>query len=585
MADQPDQSSAVLQQILTSLSQPADPPQSSVSELVDFLNSTSAQSVPDNEDSEATAFRTLTQVHQFISSQSDQAIFDQLLFELPKAVSELGGVSERCLEVFESIIDRFVSMCGARDILSVLGEALAYLTMKGGDYGYVVPLFSVFSKVFPCLKRRHFEQVKEATGIILKVLKTVSLELEDEAELQKMFDRAVGIANSIHAVCLKLEGGVYEKLCALLGLYVLEIMALVSMNFEVLSSQPFVLQLSSFFPFCGLSYLGLITGSNVDKISRIVIRDDEDLHVDCFSDVKCGASVSVIWGHASNEVATAADEDLTAVKVELQNNQTKRWQAFGMLKHILASVNLPWELKKHAIDFLLSIRGGNISPCDKHSDFSSDMAGLFALLQAVQMVIMYTSDTELRKNAFNAFKSILADIPTSHRFDILKALITKSDSSSMSAILLDIVKGEMHKERMGNDEALQEENNTYPRSSLWTASVLELVESILRPPKGGPPSFPEHTDSVLAALNLYRYVLIAESRGKTNYTGVVSRSNLQKAYNEWLLPLRTLVTGIVAKNKNENNELAGDTLCTFNPVELVLYRCIELVEEKLKEST
>lgn len=91
----------------------------------------------------------------------------------------------------------------------------------------------------------------------------------------------------------------------------------------------------------------------------------------------------MIWGHASNEVATAADEDLTAVKVELQNNQTKRWQAFGMLKHILASVNLPWELKKHAIDFLLSIRGGSISPCDKHSDFSSDMAGLFALLQVV----------------------------------------------------------------------------------------------------------------------------------------------------------------------------------------------------------
>lgn len=47
--------------------------------------------------------------------------------------------------------------------------------------------------------------------------------------------------------------------------------ALVSMNFKVLSSQPFVLQLSSFFPFGGLSYLGLITGSDVDKISRIVI--------------------------------------------------------------------------------------------------------------------------------------------------------------------------------------------------------------------------------------------------------------------------------------------------------------------------
>lgn len=57
----------------------------------------------------------------------------------------------------------------------------------------------------------------------------------------------------------------------------------------------------------------------------------------------------------------------------------------------------------------------------------------------------------------------------------------------------------MHKEsceKMGNGRALREEHNAHPRSSLWTASILELVEFILRPPKGGPPSFPEHTDSV-----------------------------------------------------------------------------------------
>lgn len=103
----------------------------------------------------------------------------------------------------------------------------------------------------------------------------------------------------------------------------------------------------------------------------------------CHSTLFC--FVEVIWGQASNEVAVAAHEDLTAVKNELQNNQTKRWQAFGMLKHILASVTLPWELKKHAIDFLHSIRGGNISPCDEHSDFSTDMPGLFAALQVVSL--------------------------------------------------------------------------------------------------------------------------------------------------------------------------------------------------------
>lgn len=73
--------------------------------------------------------------------------------------------------------------------------------------------------------------------------------------------------------------------------------------------------------------------------------------------------------------------------------------------------------------------------------------------------------------------------------------------------------------------------------------------------------------------------------GETNYTEVLSKNKLQKAYNEWLLPLRRLLTGVMAENRNDSDELAIDTVCTLNLVELVLYRCIELVEEKLKQST
>lgn len=69
--------------------------------------------------------------------------------------------------------------------------------------------------------------------------------------------------------------------------------------------------------------------------------------------------------------------------------------------------------------------------------------------------------------------------------------------------------------------------------------------------------------------------------GNTNYTGVLLKTNLQKSYNEWLLPLRTLVTGVMSENKTEYDQIAVDMECALNPVELVLYRCIELVEEKL----
>lgn len=78
---------------------------------------------------------------------------------------------------------------------------------------------------------------------------------------------------------------------------------------------------------------------------------------------------------------------------------------------------------------------------------------------------------------------------------------------------------------------------------------------------------------------------VTNGTGKTNYTEVLSKNNLQKAYNEWLLPLRTLVTGIMAENRKDSVQLGDDAVCTLNPLELVLYRCIELVEEKLKQST
>lgn len=64
--------------------------------------------------------------------------------------------------------------------------------------------------MFLSLQRRHFEQVKVAVPIIVKVLKGQSLELEDEdPEFKNLFDRAMGIAKSIRVVCLKL---VHDKL-------------------------------------------------------------------------------------------------------------------------------------------------------------------------------------------------------------------------------------------------------------------------------------------------------------------------------------------------------------------------------------
>lgn len=93
----------------------------------------------------------------------------------------------------------------------------------------------------------------------------------------------------------------------------------------------------------------------------------------------------VLWRDVSNEVGDITKEDLDAVKDELRNNQTKRWEAVGMLKHIFASSKVPWILKKHAIDFLFCIMEGvvSIKDHDEPLDYSVYTPSLYAALKVI----------------------------------------------------------------------------------------------------------------------------------------------------------------------------------------------------------
>ncbi|KAB2064881.1 hypothetical protein ES319_A09G051100v1 [Gossypium barbadense] len=64
----------------------------------------------------------------------------------------------------------------------------------------------------------------------------------------------------------------------------------------------------------------------------------------------------------------------------------------------------------------------------------------------------------------------------------------------------------------------------------------------------------------------------ANGIGKTNYTRLRSKNNLQKAHNGWLLPLQMHVGGIVAANKNDIDQHAVDTVCALTPNSGVSFR-------------
>lgn len=593
-----------LQQALASCSQSISngdfkESQESISELVHFLDSVSdfiSSGTTDEQGSENSAFEVLSEIYHYLISPSfDQAITDALAFELPKAVAKFACVSTRCFENAERIINHFVEVCSPRDMVSILCEAMTSPSDGFNSSLYFTPLLGALAKVFKGLKRRPFEQVKAALPVVLKVLEAILSDPEDEEDTSPMdfLNKTILIAHSLKEICMKLDRK-DEKLVALLGLYVLQITALISVSVGSETSRwsPMMLELSHFLHYCGFTYLGLITGHEVDMAIHLISQGDEDDHIGSFSNVRSGAALTVIWRDISKEISDATKEDLDAVKVKLHNNRTKRWEAIGILKHVFAS-NLPWPLKKHSIDFLFCIMKDAVSHKDSNEplDYSVYTPSLYAALQAIQLVIVYASNPPLRKRAFDTFKMVVADVPPSLRFDILMALIRNSELSSMIAILLGCVKDEMFKEYpkkvSGQNEDTKEENKIFESSSpFWTVKVVDCVEFVLKPPKGGPPSLPELTDAILSALNLYRFILITESSGNTNYTQVLTNNNLKKVYKEWLEPLRNVVCGVTAENhRGDDDQLGIDTSCALNPVEFVLYRCIELVEENLKHAT
>lgn len=79
----------------------------------------------------------------------------------------------------------------------------------------------------------------------------------------------------------------------------------------------------------------------------------------------------------------AAELDLAKLKYELQSNQTRRWQALGMLQKIFSCVNLPWLFKKHAINFLVEIIEGSLpeNSHDEDIEVSDFMPSLYAALR------------------------------------------------------------------------------------------------------------------------------------------------------------------------------------------------------------
>ncbi|KAH9321125.1 hypothetical protein KI387_015764, partial [Taxus chinensis] len=273
-----------------------------------------------------------------------------------------------------------------------------------------------------------------------------------------------------------------------------------------------ILQLSEILSDCGLSYLGLITGNELEGVYHLLDNDENNKIVENTSLINTGSILAVLWGYVFVEVATIAHGNIEDLLKKLQSCQIERIRALSNMKYLLSSLDYPWKIKKYSIDFMLAMVNTNSASSkdiDEKIDWSSITPSLFSLSQAVQQIIVYATDPKQRKEAFSALTKIFAELPADHKFDILKVLIINSNYPSMTALLLGAVRSEITNAFQTTNASKDEDSHL--RSPFQTGDVLELVEFILKPQRGGPPDLPGHSDAVLAALNLYRFLLMIES--------------------------------------------------------------------------
>ncbi|XP_051207239.1 aberrant root formation protein 4 isoform X2 [Lolium perenne] len=484
----------------------------------------------------------LREVHAFLSCpSSNQMAIDALSLELPKSVAELGARMGNCRDIAKTILDFFALNCNPRDMLSILCEALdTPVTLDGS--AYLAILLDGLARVLTLIQRRHIEQVRVVLPAVLRVIHTAISEPDVEHGMTAvdMFNSALGIGSAIQEMCKTMVNHRKEELCSILGLYALQIIALVSESTHeniLHTCGSVVLQYSKFLTFCGFTYLGLLTGNDVASATNKLSKEEDEDFLDCFSFAMDGASLVVMWTSVHDDMSKYAGAELESALKRVQDDYIMKWKSITTFRYVLSSVNYPW---------------------------------------AIERVMITAPDALMRKKAFAALKRVISVVPSAQRFDILQALITSSMFPSLTAILLDLVKNEVLRESRQTDRS-QDAGVSPP----WASHALELVELILRPPEGGSPCLRDHSEQVLSALNLLRLILILDSRG-SRAAKLFQDETIRKVHTEWLIPLRPTVAGILSELEKDGSKDANQIMCLLNPVQLVLQRCTELVEEKMK---
>lgn len=523
------------------------------------------------------------------STAMGQVLLDSLGIDMPRILAKYAATPHAsCREMSESILKTLSEFCDPRDMFAAYMEAL-HLYSHPETLASCPVILDGLSKVFIRLRRRRLEFFKESLSGLLRIAR---LAMDTGLQTWKIFDKLAHIVIALHEIGVREEVEQQkQRLHQTLGIFILLLLAR-SCDFDQSDDssaiQSLLVQLAKLVPECGFSYSDMITGSLFEGITDFMNEDFycEDSQI---LDTRQGAALAVCWGLCGAE---AAEDDQEAIELLRDRLKSSRHAFVSALSNVLVLLTPPersWKTVEMGINLLATMlelatppAAGNPYHIQLQRVECNELLKLKDLLQAIQNVVIFSPQSQTRQQAYHVFVNIVRQVvPRVERYEVLKSLITDCKHSSMVSLLIYIVKEEVEK-TISYKKAVVLEAGQSLELPFASERVLELIDYVLRPPSGGPPDLPNQIDAVLSVLNLYRFIVIKETTGKTNYTGVLYRARLEEACLKWLRPLRAVLEGFHRSLSTDDSEAATYVLLSLANLEGVLCRCLELAEDALR---
>ncbi|MCO5582748.1 hypothetical protein L7F22_036647 [Adiantum nelumboides] len=487
-------------------------------------------------------------------SPTGQEMLDVVGMDLPSILVKFIVITEGpCKEFAQTLLNTLLENCDPRLMFSAYMEALhSYSVLESLELCPI--LLDGLPKILTRLRRRRAEYFKASLKGLLKVAGVAA----DTHDLWRILDKVAHIVlvlldTSAHEEVTEQKQRLHETLCISSLLFLARFSGFVRLDGSSVAESS-LLELARLLPRCGLTDLSLVTGSFLGEVNYSFIEElvNED---DFINEARQGAAIAVWWRFCFEKAASVNEKGATSVTGGLKNSRHAFWGTAPSTDNLL-QINPEFLEDKEFLE-------------------------LTNLLQMVQNVVIYFPRSRTRQIAYKVMVDIIRKVlPAVERFKALKHLIVETEHSSMVSLLLYVTKAEVDS-AISSKEKFEGQALNSPFAS---EQVLELIKFILRPPNGRPPDLPVHTDAqVLSALNLYRFLLIKEATGKSNYTGVLSYARLEEARSQWLQPLHTFLGGLKSSFSTDDPELTASVLLSISIVEGVLCRCLELAELRLKD--